>query len=110
MLVGCERRAALRAGSPGTPQSPVATKKVSRLWEQDAAGSNPVSPMPISPQLITETSVKDWGFLLPWDRHRIPTHRVTGIIALIEKDVAAALKVRTEDVKAFIADHAYEAE
>ena len=65
VLVGCERRAALRAGSPGTPQSPVATKKVSRLWEQDAAGSNPVSPMPISPQLIPKTSVTDWGFLLP---------------------------------------------
>ena len=45
MPVGCELRAALQADTAGTPQSPVATKKVSRLWEQDAAGSNPVSPM-----------------------------------------------------------------
>ena len=34
---------------------------------------------------------------------------VTGIIALTEKDVAAALKARTEDVKAFIADYPYQA-
>ena len=32
---------------------------------------------------------------------------VTGIIALTEKDVAAALKGRTEQVKAFISDHAF---
>ena len=50
MLVGCERADTLR-----TPQSPVATKKVSRLWEQDAAGSNPVSPMreKVIPQLTS---------------------------------------------------------
>ena len=65
VLVGLELRGVLRANAGGTPQSPVATKKVPRLWEQDAAGSNPVSPMPISPQLIPETSVNDWGFLLP---------------------------------------------
>ena len=35
---------------------------------------------------------------------------VTGIVALTEKDIASALKARTEDVKAFIADHAFEAE
>lgn len=35
---------------------------------------------------------------------------VTGIVALTEKDVAAALKSRAEDVKSFIADYAFEAE
>ena len=35
---------------------------------------------------------------------------VTGIEAVSEKDIAAALKARVEDVKSFIADHAFEAE
>ena len=35
---------------------------------------------------------------------------VTGIEAVSEKDIAAALKARVEDVKAFIANHAFEAE
>ena len=35
---------------------------------------------------------------------------VTGIEAVSEKDIAAALKARAEDVKTFIADHAFEAE
>ena len=34
---------------------------------------------------------------------------VTGIEAVSEKDIASALKARVEDVKSFIADHAFEA-
>ena len=35
---------------------------------------------------------------------------VTGIVSLTDKDVAAALKARADQVKAFIANHAYEAQ
>ena len=34
---------------------------------------------------------------------------VTGIEAVSEKDIAAALKARGEDVKSFIADYPYQA-
>ena len=65
MLVGLELRGVLRAYAGGTPQSPVATKKVPRLWEQDAAGSNPVSPMrsETSPQLVFKPSRKGRFFI-----------------------------------------------
>ena len=35
---------------------------------------------------------------------------VTGIIAVTDKEIEAALKARFSDVKAFITDHAFEAE
>ena len=77
MPVGCELRAALQADTAGTPQSPVATKKVPRLWEQNAAGSNPVSPTAISaiPQTAPAYPVRKHRVFL-WSLARLSGHHL----------------------------------
>ena len=45
-------------------KNPVLTAIAMLLWEQDAAGSNPVSPMPQSPVQRAISAIRKGGFFI----------------------------------------------